>query len=96
MTVAIGSSQKSLNNLFSFSSLATTLSTSILGASPSSSSSSSNSSSTISTLTNYSPSPSLSSSSTVTLTRFNHRRSSFDYGNDDDNIDNTGFKVCII
>lgn len=95
MTVAIGSSQKSLNNLFSFSSLATTLSTSILGASPSSSSS--NSSSTISTLTNYSPSPSLSSSSsTVTLTRFNHRRSSFDYGNDDDNIDNTGFKVCII
>nr|XP_027205033.1 ubiquitin carboxyl-terminal hydrolase 10-like isoform X1 [Dermatophagoides pteronyssinus] len=92
MTVAIGSSQKTLNNLFSFSSLATTLSTSILGASPSSSSSSSNSSSTISTLTNYSPSPSLSSSSTVTLTRFNHRRSSFDYGNDDDNIDNTGFK----
>nr|XP_046920661.1 ubiquitin carboxyl-terminal hydrolase 2-like isoform X2 [Dermatophagoides farinae] len=60
-----------------------------------SSSSSSSSSTTISTLSNYSPSssPLSTTSSTVTLTRFNHRRSSFDYGNDDDNnnIDN-GFK----
>lgn len=102
MAVAIGgSTQKSFNNLFSFSSLATTLSSSILGvsSSPQPSSSSSSSSTTISTLSNYSPSssPLSTTSSTVTLTRFNHRRSSFDYGNDDDNnnIDN-GFKVCYI